>query len=224
MDDGVRADATKNGRLGNPANPIPVRGRTGYVGAPMTESSMVWRDSLPGRLIGERYLVEKRIAEGAAGYVFRAFDQQHERLVAVKVLKADAAFHEQIRKRFVNEVRTTMTIDSPHVVQIFDVGELEDGSPFYAMEFLEGVTLDEYRVDTLEMVKRIAIQICRGLAAAHEKGVVHRDLKPEKHPRHRGRGRLAALPSCGLWRGQAPVRHPQDDARPGAGHTGVSRP
>lgn len=137
------------------------------------------RDSLPGRVLNDRYHVESLVAEGGMGCVYQAYDDVTERTVALKVLKARAATDEGMRRRFLNEARTTAKIVSEHVVGISDLGELDDGSAFYVMDFLEGVTLDEYPVDTLEDVKTIALQICAGLTAAHAHGIVHRDLKPE---------------------------------------------
>lgn len=113
------------------------------------------------------------------GCVYRAYDDATERTVAIKVLRAQAMQDASVRRRFLNEARSTMRIESPHVIEITDIGELDDGSAFYAMEFLDGCTLDEHRVDTYKEVQEIALQICAGLAAAHEQLVVHRDLKPE---------------------------------------------
>lgn len=144
-----------------------------------TQTVVVARDSLPGAVLKGRYHIDELLAEGGMGCVYRAYDAEQDCFVAVKVLQAYAAVDVGMRRRFLHEARTTMAIDSEHVVRITDLGELDDGSAFYVMDFLEGVTLDELRVDTLETVKEIALQLCAGLAAAHRHGVVHRDLKPE---------------------------------------------
>lgn len=145
----------------------------------MARGALRARDSLPGQVLNDRYHVESLLAEGGMGCVYLGYDAHEDRTVAIKVLQARAAADESLRRRFLNEARTTAKIVSEHVVGISDLGELDDGSAFYVMEYLEGVTLDEHRIDTLEELKAIALQICAGLAAAHAQAVVHRDLKPE---------------------------------------------
>jgi serine/threonine protein kinase len=145
----------------------------------MSQVKLRSRDSLPGLVLGARYHVDELLAEGGTGCVYRAYDALEGRTVAVKVLQARTAADDGMRRRFLNEAQTTMRIDSDHVVEITDLGELDDGSAFYVMEFLDGLTLDECRVDSFEDVRAICLQICAGLEAAHARGVVHRDLKPE---------------------------------------------
>ncbi len=145
----------------------------------MSQAELSARDSLPGTVLDERYHIDELLAEGGMGCVYRAYDAIEECVVAVKVLRAHLAMDEAMHRRFIKEARATMSIVSENVVEIIAHGELDDGSAFYVMEYLDGWTLDEYRVDTLETLKAIALQVCAGLAAAHAQGVVHRDLKPE---------------------------------------------
>ena len=148
-------------------------------GVDLSNSAIRARDSIPGTVLDDRYYVEDLLAYGGMGFVYRAYDSVRECTVAVKVLNAAAAMRPDTQRRFVNEARTLARIDSNNVVSITDIGELDDGSAYYVMEFLQGKTLDEYRVDTFEEVQNVALQILAGLSAAHAEGVVHRDLKPE---------------------------------------------
>ena len=114
------------------------------------------------------------------GEVWRARDTRIGREVAIKVLPAAFAVDHDRLRRFEQEVRAAGTLNHPNLITIYDLGS-ENGTPYVAMELLEGETLRERITDRLPPRKTIdyAIQVANGLAAAHEKGVVHRDLKPE---------------------------------------------
>ena len=135
----------------------------------------------PYRIAG-RYRLQSRVAEGAMGTVFRAYDERLEREVAVKVIKAEIFNQEAMRNRFEREARAVARIDHPSVVAIFDYGEIEDGSLYIVMEWLRG--LDLARVLQLHGAGRprdVAVllrQAGAGLAAAHARQLVHRDIKP----------------------------------------------
>jgi serine/threonine-protein kinase len=133
-----------------------------------------------GRVLAERFLLGHKLADGGMGSVYVASDLHTGRRVAVKMLREEvASSHPQLRQRFLNEARTTMGIDSSHVVDILHVGEATPGHTYFVMELLEGKPLEEYDDLGLGDIVTVALQLCDGLAAAHDQGIVHRDLKPE---------------------------------------------
>ncbi|MCS6959603.1 MAG: serine/threonine-protein kinase [Pseudanabaenaceae cyanobacterium SKYGB_i_bin29] len=143
-------------------------------------------------LIGNRYRLERSLGEGGMGQVFLAADTlfQHK-LVALKLLKERMAENESIRRRFDQEIRVCAALANVNIVQVTDCGVTEEGYPYYVMEYLDGRSLSSILAEegrlSPERAVNIAIQICNGLAAAHEgfeyQGkkvtIVHRDLKPE---------------------------------------------
>ncbi|GAC1394060.1 MAG: hypothetical protein NVSMB47_02440 [Polyangiales bacterium] len=144
-------------------------------------------DPLIGRKIGGRFTVIARLGAGSMGAVYRARQDGMHREVALKVLKPERAFDASSKARFEREARATSALTSPHTVTVYDFGEDEttDQGPllYLAMERLEGEPLGQRlkrvgRVPPKDAV-RIAQQTLRSLAEAHDKGVVHRDLKPD---------------------------------------------
>ncbi len=135
----------------------------------------------PGTVISG-YRVLRLIGEGGMGRVFLAEDVEGGTKVALKVLTDDRPMP-KAAERFIREAQSIERIDHAHVVSIFDVGESPRGGLFYVMEFLEGEEL----ADILERegplpwwrAREIGLQVCSALQAAHEKGIVHRDLKLE---------------------------------------------
>jgi tetratricopeptide (TPR) repeat protein len=120
--------------------------------------------------------------EGGMGAVFEAEHIDTERRVAVKVLHAQRRNSGWMVQGFRNEARASARIGSPNIVDVYDFKELEDGRLLIAMELLDGPTLhDEVERGLLAWPRIVAIarQICKGLAAAHQAGIVHRDIKPE---------------------------------------------
>jgi serine/threonine protein kinase len=140
-------------------------------------------DPLVGTVVAGRYRVIQLLGEGGMGAVYLAEHAAIEKKVALKVLHPEYATKGEIVTRFQQEAISASRIKHPNVLEVFDFGQLDDGSFFLAMEFLEGNDLaDEIqktRVLDAERGLRYALQICRALAAAHAKGVVHRDMKPE---------------------------------------------
>ncbi len=135
---------------------------------------------LPGTRLGP-YEILAPLGAGGMGEVWKAKDSRLDRLVAIKVLPEHLAKHPESLARFEREAKAVAALNHPNITGIFDIGNT-DGVAFVAMELLEGESL-RTRLDqgplTPKKATELAIQLAQGLAAAHEKGVVHRDLKPD---------------------------------------------
>jgi hypothetical protein len=134
----------------------------------------------PTRRIG-RYEIVEEVARGGMGIVYRAFEPSLNRHVALKVLLAGAAAGKDQIERFLREARSAAGLQHPNIVQVFEVGE--DGlQKYFAMEFVEGTSLDRLLKEQGRLPPRTAVRaardIARALHFAHQKGVVHRDVKP----------------------------------------------
>jgi len=136
----------------------------------------------PGTLLAGRYEILQLLGEGGMGAVYKARDLELERLVAVKLIRPDLASHPEILRRFKQELILARDVTHRNVVRIFDLGQSE-GIKFITMEYVEGrdlrVLLKEKGKFAPAEAVSIMTQICRALEAAHEAGVVHRDLKPQ---------------------------------------------
>ncbi len=138
---------------------------------------------LVGQIIDQRYEIKSELKRGGMGVVYLAHDRQlHSRNVVVKVL-LDAAYQsEYVVQKFRQEVEALSRIDHPGIVGIIDSGELPSGRPFIVMQYVEGVTLRTLMTTegvNLEKVAEIVKPVGRALAAAHSRGIFHRDLKPD---------------------------------------------
>ncbi len=135
---------------------------------------------MEGRTVSH-YEVMDRLGRGGMGEVYRARDLQLERTVALKFLPADVGEHPEMRERFLREARAASALDHPRICTVYEIGATDDGQPFISMAYCGGETLKARlcrgRLPP-EEARAIAIQIVEGLAAAHEAGVVHRDVKP----------------------------------------------
>ena len=135
-----------------------------------------------GQSIGN-YVVRARIAEGGTGVVYLAEHPGIRRKVAVKVLHAETHRNPDLVERFRREAKAACEIGGEHIVDVIDFGEMPNGAPYLIMEWLGGKPLSalmraEMRLDA-GRAARIVLGICDALAAAHSRGVVHRDLKPD---------------------------------------------
>jgi serine/threonine protein kinase/tetratricopeptide (TPR) repeat protein len=134
----------------------------------------------PGSQLGP-YEILSLIGAGGMGEVYKARDTRLGREVAIKVLPSSFSANPDRLRRFEQEARAAGLLNHPNITSVYDVGSHE-GLPYVVQELLEGETLRERLAPGALPPKRIvryAIELCRGLAAAHEKGIVHRDLKPE---------------------------------------------
>jgi serine/threonine protein kinase len=153
------------------------------------------------------YRVLKVLGTGAMGVVFQAEDPHLKRMVALKVMRPSLAASAEFHRRFLREARLAASIDHEHVVTIYQVGE-DRGVPYLAMQMLQGETL-ENRLNRaggrlpLAEVLRIGREIAEGLAAAHARGLVHRDVKPANVWLEKDRGRVRIV-DFGLARGAEP--------------------
>ncbi len=176
---------------------------------------IAWTDSLASQLLAPpshpemlgrlgRYEVERVIGAGGMGVVFKAYDSELNRPIAIKVLAPHLAGHGAARKRFSREARAAAAIVHEHVVAIHNV-ESDSEPPFLVMQYVAGESLQGRidRVGPLSVfeVLRIARQTAAGLAAAHEQGLVHRDVKPSNILLEEGVER-ALLSDFGLARSQ----------------------
>jgi serine/threonine protein kinase len=137
-------------------------------------------------VIGDRvgpYVITAQLGEGGMGVVYRAMHTLLNRPAAIKVLRPELAGQSTVLDRFLNEARVTTAIRHPGIVEVYDYGHTEGGAAYIAMELLEGSTLGQRLAErgrlSLHEALTIARRIAAPLAAAHEAGVVHRDLKPD---------------------------------------------
>ena len=133
-----------------------------------------------GRTLGQ-YQIQEQLGSGGMGVVYKAHDSKLDRTVALKFLPPALSTDDDAKTRFIQEARAASALDHANICTIHDVGEDEDGKLFIVMSYYDGETL-KYGMQSgaLEQKEavRIAHQIARGLARAHEAGIVHRDVKP----------------------------------------------
>ena len=135
-----------------------------------------------GDIIDEKYRIVRLIGEGGMGYVYEGLNLRIKRRVAIKVLNADIAASADMKRRFEREAQVAAKIGSPHICDVLDLGDLPSGESYLVMEFLEGEGLDSL-IDRRgkvppEELSLLAYQMLEGLAAMHEAGIIHRDVKP----------------------------------------------
>lgn len=157
-------------RLDHPPGSAPVHTRT----IPLKVSPPAG-----GRIVNGKYRIVEELGRGGMGLVFKAEDLQLRRFVAIKFLSADLLGDPDHRSRFLREARMASALSHPHICVIHEIGE-EDGHPYIAMEHVAGRSLKEALSSgpmPVADVVRYGLQIASALQHAHEKGIVHRDLK-----------------------------------------------
>ncbi len=135
-----------------------------------------------GRVIDGRYRLVEKLGEGGMGTVYKVEHVRMGKVLALKVLRPDLAIDKKLKARFHQEARVVSKLSHPNTIQVFDFGELDDGSLYIAMEFLAGRDL-MWRLRTHgpfseERAIAIGIQVLSSLAEAHELDIIHRDIKP----------------------------------------------
>ncbi len=135
-----------------------------------------------GTLLAGRYRLEEQIGIGGMARVYRAFDTSLEREVAIKVLNREVASDSDPLERFRREARAVARVSHPHIVTVIDAGE-DEGTPYIVFEYIDGETLKQRirRLGRLAIPEAVAyaIELARALGAAHERKIVHRDVKPQ---------------------------------------------
>jgi serine/threonine-protein kinase len=142
------------------------------------------RDALVGATLNGTYVVERVLGEGGMGRVYLA---RHTRItqkrVAIKVLHDEYARNQEVLVRFQREAEAAASVSHPNVMTVLDVDRTPQGLPYLVCEYLEGIDLSEHlkRVGKLDVATALyfAQKLCAGLGAAHARGVIHRDLKPQ---------------------------------------------
>jgi eukaryotic-like serine/threonine-protein kinase len=161
-----------------------------------------------GQLLDGRYLVESHVARGGMATVYLARDVRLERTVALKIAHPELARDREFVDRFIGEARAVARLSSPNVVAVFDQGSTGDLN-YIAMEYVPGPTLRELLVARGTLNPREALDIIErvlaGLAAAHDAGIIHRDVKPENVLL--GNGTSVKVADFGLARAEAGIRH-----------------
>ncbi len=150
---------------------------------------------LPGTVLGDRYEIIQLLGEGGMGAVYKAHDRELGRTVALKTIRAEFAGSADMLQRFKQEIILAREITHPNVVRIYDIGDAA-GLKFITMEFVDGEDLhtalqERGRFSPPEAADTIR-QVCAALVAAHQQGVIHRDLKPQNVMRDR-QGRVVVL-------------------------------
>lgn len=163
------------------ASGFEATGRNPPVRPPQDPRRFAQPDLAAGTRVGE-YEVERKVGEGGMGAVYAAVHPVLGKRVAIKVIGNEVSSDQSAIARFRREARVVAQLASPHIVDVFGFGELDDGRAYFVMEYLSGESLRDRiargRVPLDEALELLE-QTARGLEAAHEAGIVHRDLKPE---------------------------------------------
>jgi serine/threonine-protein kinase len=166
-------------KLGEDAETVVLPG----TGRPSAEGGTRSAEPKVGEIFAGRYQIQSVLGRGGMGIVYRALDRDLDDLVAIKTLRSDAVSADPtLLDRFKQEIKLARRITHPNILRTHDLGEA-GGLRYLSMEYVKGITLKHLvESDTIlpmPVALRIAKQMCAGLAAAHEAGVIHRDIKPQ---------------------------------------------
>ncbi len=135
-----------------------------------------------GSFFDARYRIEQKIGSGGMADVYKAYDEEKKREVAIKILREESAEDEEFLRRFRAEAMAVKQLSHPGIVQLFEVGESE-GMPYLVLEYIDGQTLKQITRTSGALPQKIAakyaMQICDALHHAHQRNLVHRDIKPQ---------------------------------------------
>ena len=139
-------------------------------------------DKYIGKRLDGRYEIHELLGVGGMAYVYKAYDNIEKRWVAIKILKEELAGNSDFLRRFRNESKAIAVLSHPNIVKVYDVS-FGDRIQYIVMEYIDGITLKQYMEQQGEIKWREAlyftVQILRALQHAHEKGIIHRDIKPQ---------------------------------------------
>ena len=139
-------------------------------------------DAHVGKLLDGKYRLDAYLSQGGMGAVYKATHVMLDKTVVVKLIKPELVTSAEVVRRFQREARAASNLNHPNIVQVFDLGQTDDGTLYIAMEFIDGPSLKDVIRKTGPMavprITSILRQVASALAEAHSHSIIHRDLKP----------------------------------------------